>query len=52
MAIFLFCIAYGTLNFFLLLLVRIAAKPVPTPPQRIAVSIETRQPVRTRSLQD
>ena len=52
MAIFLFCVAYVTLSFFVLLLVRIAGKPVPTPPLRIAVSIKTRQAIRNRSLQD
>jgi hypothetical protein len=45
-AIFLFCLAWGMLVFFFILLARIGAKPVPTPPKRIAVWIETRQPIK------
>jgi hypothetical protein len=36
MLIFLFCLAYGMLSFFLLLLVRIGAKPAPTPFEQLS----------------
>ncbi len=37
MLILWFCLAFGMLNCFLLLLVRIGAKPIPTPPERFVI---------------
>ena len=42
----LFCLAWGMLVFFFVLLVRIGDKPVPTPPERTAVWIEARLPIK------
>ena len=45
-ATFLFCLGWGMLVFFFVLLVRVGAKSVPTPPKRTAVWNETRQLIK------